>query len=73
MLFLILIYQDNFDWKKLDEWAHKATEYYVYFIGFQNILRGRDEEMLRGKTEIESFGLKEKAQKQAEKSYWLRG
>lgn len=68
----------SFDWKKLDERSHKVTEYYV----FQNILRGRDEKVLREKgrifpleqfiqrerTEVRSFSLKEKPQKQAEKS-----
>lgn len=87
MLFLILIYKDNFGWEELDEWAYKETEYYVFLIDFQNILKGRDEETLRekggtfsfehftprGKTEVESFSLKEKTQKQAENFYWLRG
>lgn len=87
MLFLILIYQGNFGWEELDEWAYKETEYYVFLIDFQNILKGRDEETLREKggtfsfehftprrkTEVESFSLKEKTQKQAENFYWLRG
>lgn len=87
MLFLILIYQGNFGWEELDEWAYKETEYYVFLIDFQNILKGTDEETLRekggtfsfehinprGKTKVESFSLKEKVQKQAENFYWLRG
>ena len=74
MLFLILIYQDNFGWEELDEWAYKETKYYVFLIDFQTILKGSDEETLRekggtfsfeqftprGKTEAESFSLKKK-------------
>lgn len=30
--------------KELDEWAYKKTEYYVFLIDFQNILKGTDED-----------------------------
>lgn len=85
MLFLILIYQDNFGWEELDEWAYKETKYYVFLIDFQTILKGSDEETLRekggtfsfeqftprGKTEVESFSLKKKKHTEASREFLL--
>ena len=85
MLFLILIYQDNFGWEELDEWAYKETKYYVFLIDFQTILKGSDEETLRekggtfsfeqftprGKTEVESFSFKKKQHTEASREFLL--